>query len=490
MSVLRILLALSALVPAASSAAIVGRLDRADATAALGWACVEGDATRTLEVRIETRASDALEWSPVETVPAHGQRDDVLASGLCDAGEDARWHGFELTTWPAAMLAVDAAHEVRAVALDGGTGSVLPGAATIAFRESGFPTRAVWRTDYDDPEQREVTLLGCVFPYEGANRRGNEALDPRMMNAGATVTVPWVRHPERGGTEPDWCVMNGPADHRAWSSSNAATNAPEWPLADFWVVSANSEPAYSRTQGGPPGQSEPVNAGGVYGVDADAHSFTLSIDNRPPYTGDDFPFLSIGASQGHGIDGLVARVATSGADRVLEYTITPLRMTDAVDEYGRAHYHDVNLFVEATWGGYKRLVYVSFASPVVGTRRWWNWNVLESFWFPGGEINFLGWRELRACAGIDPAGVPAIDASSIGTAHAVRLPLRALFECVESRAPALGWTVPRDPSLPIAITGVHLGLEQADYQPGSGMAVRFSRPTVSGAPPLFADGFE
>ncbi len=105
---------------------------------------------------------------------------------------------------------------------------------------------------------------------------------------------------------PVWCLRNDPNNSASWywSQPNSATNAGSWPMSNYWVISPNNELAYSKVQSGPPSQSQPVNAGGLYSLSTASNYFYLGINNSGAgYHLADTPFLSFGAQMGRGVSG-------------------------------------------------------------------------------------------------------------------------------------------------------------------------------------------
>lgn len=469
---------------------VIGQVDYADHVSIVGWACLAGDAETQLSIELWAHDLDQQRWTRLAVETANRPRLDIERAGVCGSGSGAGAHGFEYTVLPESLIAERSTLELRAYVAQGGTPLPLPGGATVSFKTAGLPSKSdVWRTDYDNPAQRVVSMLSCIWPYKGANaNEATDSRDPLFLHAGPTLLTPWERHPGVFAL-PNYCVQNTAGDDArwAWSRSNAATNASGWPRANYWVVSANNELAYSTTQSGPPGQSEALNQGGLYTLRAEDGGFVLGLRHQSPdYSIDDTPFLSIGAQTGRGVSGPLAWVEPTGADTWLQFSVAE-RVRSNRDP---GDYHDIIAFIELMWGGYKRYLAVSLMQTGLRHQYHWNWNVLESFWFPGGEFVLLGSETIRTRCDLTGAELPAIAADApiaYGKAQSVAVPIRALLECIEREdlsnlhaglGTRIAWSTPRPRDLPLAITGIHLAIEQGPNRPESEMLTWFSKPKL------------
>jgi hypothetical protein len=310
----------------------LGNVDAVDQQSVLGWACYTGDANTKLSVELWAIDASTGGWVYIATAAADKQQTDVGRTGSCGSGLESNYHGFELAIYPDNILNRNKSYSVYAYHRP--TGQLLAGGGrTVSFPESGLSTSGYWRTDFDDPNLRLPALRSCIWPFLGANQRGDANDDPlRLDGAGAT----W-RHgpsaPLQFVTPSNWCLTydtlraNPPSP---WSQSNSATNAPSWPTGNFWVVSANNEPAYSQLNSGPPNQSLPLNAGAVYSVSATGDAFVLGVDNTQTpkdihgnvIVNGGAPYISIGAQMGRGSAGALAFVDPGGPDTYLEFSAT------------------------------------------------------------------------------------------------------------------------------------------------------------------------
>ena len=343
---LLIVLSLSLTISAAGQS-VIGSLDIANQTTMIGWACVPGDASTKVTVDLLAWDPDRKVWVLIGTERADKARDNIGNTGICGKGEESFYHGFEYTILPNNLMKEGSSYDLRAYVNDGPNYRQLSGHGSASFVTSGLPTSSIWRTDYDDPDARSVSMVSCIWPFKGANGRGNTDPDPLHLHAGATMITSW--EPEVPGVlaGPNWCIRNDPSDPSSWpwSSSNSATNeSGPWPTTNYWVVSANKEIAYSKTQSGPPSQSASINGGGVYSVSMTNDTFQLGVDNRgSDYRDVDFPFLSLGSEMGRGVSGPLAWLEDT-SEIYLEFQVLPL-------VHSSGHFHDIYVNVEFMWGG-------------------------------------------------------------------------------------------------------------------------------------------
>lgn len=457
---------------------VSGSVDAVDQQSVLGWACYSGDPNTKLSVELWAIDASTGGWVYITTAAADKQQTDVGRAGMCGSGLESSYHGFELAIYPDNMLSRNKNYSVYAYHRP--TGQLLGGGGrSVGFPESGLPTSGYWRTDFDDPNLRSPALLSCIWPFLGANQRGDANDDPLWLTAGATWRYgPWA--PLQFVTPSNWCitydtVKANPAS--SWAQSNSATNAPYWPTGNFWVVSANNEPAYSQLNSGPPNQSLPLNAGAVYSLGATGDGFVLGADNTQTpkdiygnviVTGAT-PYLSIGAQMGRGSPGALAFVDPGGPDTFLEFSATKNLEAGTVNPY-----HAMFAYIEGMWGGAKRMIGVSLQSQATG-RVHWNWNVSPSFFYPGAELNFISIDDLVSHCNLQNASVQKMDGVPVGITLNYSIPLRGLFQCIDNNWVAgLGWTAARPTSQPLLISGIHLAIEQGPQRPDNRMQVTYS----------------
>jgi len=457
-----------------------GSLDAVDQKAARGWACYPGDPASKLSVELWAIDASTGEWVYITATTADKQQTDVGRTGVCGSGLESNYHGFELAIYPDNILNRDKNYSVYAYFRP--TGQFLAGGGrVVAFPESGLPSSGYWRTDFDDPSLRSPALLSCVWPFFGANQRGDTDNDPLWLYAGATLYE--SSPPLQFVTPSNWCITFDPVRANPpspWAESNSATNAPSWPTDNFWVVSANNEPAYSQLNSGPPNQSMPLNAGAVYSVSATDGAFVLGADNtRTPRDTqgnvvlDGTPFLAIGAEMGRGSAGALAFVDPGGSDSYLEFSATKNLEIGTIKPY-----HAMVVFIEGMWGGAKRTIGVTLQEQS-SSRSHWNWNVYPSFYYPGAEINFISVDDLVSRCNLQNASVQKMDGVPVGVTLNYSFPLRGLFQCVDNGlVSGLAWTAARPSGQPLLISGIHLSIEQGPYRPDNVMQVTYSVPRL------------
>jgi hypothetical protein len=462
---------------------VAGSVDAVDQQSVLGWACYTGDANSKLSVELWAIDGSTGGWVYVATAVADKQQTAVGSSGQCGSGLESNYHGFELAVYPDHILNRNKHYLVYAYHRP--TDQLLAGGGrAVGFPESGLPTSGYWRTDFDDPNLRSPALLSCIWPFPGANQRGDANDDPLWLDgAGATWSY-GPSAPLQFVSPSNWCIHYDTARANpplSWAQSNSATSAPDWPTANFWVVSANNEPAYSQLNSGPPNQSMPLNAGGVYSVAAVGDGFVLGLDNtRTPkdssgnviVTGGT-PYLSIGAQMGRGSAGALAFVDPGGPDTYLEFSATKNVEIGAANPY-----HAMYAFIEAMWGGIKRMIVVSLQPQATG-RAHWNWNVYPSLFYPGAELNFISIDDLVSHCGLQNASAQKMDGVPVGVTLNFSIPIRGLFQCIDDQlVPALAWTAARPASRPLLVSGIHLAIEQGPGRPDNRMQVTYSTPRL------------
>ncbi len=457
---------------------IIGNLDRVDTQVASGWACIQGNPDTQLyaQILVTDQFGSTLGYT---SQFARMQRIDVGLSGLCGAAGNANshYHGFEFPLFmPGADLVRNKLLTVG-IYLSDTTGLQKSFVSQVSFPESGLPTSFVFRTDYNDFEKKIPALASCPWPSLGANLRpGDNVPFTRPIIAGGSGVNPSQEN--LGFVSPNPLCITYPTDQSAlaslagWSNSNAYAGGPNgqviwskkgdpWPTSNYWVVHANVEPAFRMrnvpgANSGPPSQSEPIN-GGLFQVSSTSNALKLKIDNSAS-TKQNLPFVSVGAQMGRG-RGAIAYLPPA-AETFLEF--------DLVKDANSAPntYSAVNVFLEVTVKGAKHWVWLALQQPISGYYQW-NWNVLDSFFYPGAELNIFTASEINAfCGAVFPGAytsIPSLVGVPIGQATQYKIPLRALFSCVESLRGDRTWEV-NDSSSTLMLSGVHFGIETDNQQ--------------------------
>lgn len=466
---LAIVLVVAAARPAHAQS-VSGNLDVVDQQSVLGWTCNAGDPNTKLSIELWAWDPTVGVWTFIGTTTANKQRTDVGRAGVCGTGLESNYHGFEWPIYPDSILIKNKSYSIYAYYRP--TNQFLNGSPrSVGFPESGLPTSGFWRTDLDDPNNRQPALLSCIWPFLGANQRGNTDSDPLWIANGAGATWPngLPSGVTLGFTTPSTrCLTFDPqASTPSWPQSNSATNAPSWPSSNFWVIHANYEPAYSMMNSGPPGQSQPLNAG-LYSLSTggSSTSFTLGINNQnKPGNLDGIPFLSFGAQMGRGSAGPLVVFDPSTTETFLQFNATK-----NIDVVSSRNYHFMGAYIEAMWGGAKRMVVVTLQQQTTA-RVHWDWNAFPSFFYPGGEIDFISLDDLLSRCHINAGS--KLDGVATGSPRSYSIPIGGVFQCASS---ILGWTVSRSASTPLFVTGVHLAIELPDGDRSSMLNVTYTTP--------------
>ena len=229
----------------------------------------------------------------------------------------------------------------------------------------------------------------------------------------------------------------------SWLGCLSYPSSPYFSLNDpgetYWVVVANSDPAFDQCNDGPPGLSHAIRdpiadpRPSLYKlamerlpsgarrahliINASNHPFRC---DRPGYKHGPhsvFPFLSLGAHAGHG---QATSVATMNRDRgpgngplvrwtawtlaYLPFGCDPAKGTELCFAKGvHAGFYGI-----ASWDGVKHMLFVNTISegdletgdqPPARTR--WNWPLRDSFYYPGAEVAMVSSAHLARLCGID-----------------------------------------------------------------------------------------
>jgi hypothetical protein len=510
-------------------ASAVGGITQVDAASAFGWACIPGDANT--KVTITVGLWDGISVIKEAQILADKQMLDIGRAGICgDPGNvEAYYHGFE---WPV-FVPDDKAiknkyYDFKAfVATGTNPYTQLIDTRRVGYIESGMPASRTWRTDYDNNTLTQPSLVSCVWPFHGANQRVWTSPVPQhpfsrpVIGGGGTPggayldastgTIIAGSYGNIGFNSPNIFCINYPATAELpppWSASNsAAGNAsgfmwppgvasqPQWPTANYWVVHTNNEISYQlvdqpgtgwKASSGPPSQSEPVT-GGLYSVSTAVNAvsningdFKLNIDNANTAHKGKLPWLSVGAQMGRGVEGPLTFIDPTGAETFLEFDIQKTAAPVIPPPPAKPDYHAINVLVEAIFGGAKRQIWITLQEEISG-RYQWNWNIAQSFFYPGADLNLFTPREILACGNL-PTGtkVPDLATAPVGARRSYSIPIRAIFTCLDSVSslwPRYWGISPIGFSRPMLISGIHVGIETGP-SPTTKLGVLFTPPRL------------
>ena len=343
---------------------------------------------------------------------------------------------------------------------------------------------------------RNAVPDGCAF----------SVLDPLNEIFGCPG-LSWIRDKANG--QPGWTGMQL---HRTCGSNSTALGPAGTPVGDswlgcltypgspyfslnspqsqYWVIVANSEPAYDQCNDGPPGLSHTIRdplvdpAPALYKVameklesgarrahlivNASNHPFRC---DRPGYKQGPhsvFPFLSLGAHRGHGQEGPVA-VMNRGLPQRVQWTsrtwgYAPFGCDAAKGrELCFAQGVHAGFYAMSSWNGVKRLLFVDLVSegdldygrgPPGKTH--WNWPIAESLYYPGAELAYLTSDLLATHCSID---VPRLPLDGLWADYSVDV--TALFACAGELA-LFSSPLPADGN--VALDGFHWYLESVGTQ--------------------------
>jgi hypothetical protein len=283
-------------------------------------------------------------------------------------------------------------------------------------------------------------------------------------------------------------------------ASNARSSHPDWPLKSFWAVSANVENALLNPQctSGPPNQSLPImrpGEDGVFGLIAlpdteggkpDRMKMHMVVNSahwsecrNESYGG---PYLAISALADRGNNGILTYLNRAGQPTKLSFGMT-LMDVDSVPPAtrgapdGSKRYSQGHVWLEATWGGIKRWVFIELVpdtrlAPSNGGG-WadvhvrFNWHMYNSMLYPGADYIYKSGTILSTQCSSERLTIPVLDRSATYVNPATRdrsrhdytIDIQAVFDCLNRRGE---WGASPMPSHPIPVTGISFAIEQDD----------------------------
>ena len=454
-------------------AELLGYHDGTTASATWGWACDSANPQRRMTVVLKALVGGVL--TEIGTATADRSRLDVANANVCGGSSDAN-HGFVFTRYPQSV--VDGrTHDIYAYAqMPDGTLRLLDSSPqNLSLIPYGVWDQGLldgrWRTDY-------------------FNRSTASAGDPLLLDAGPDGQC-WLSAAPIVGGGPSPTGTGCLTLPTTYTASNAASSDGAFGASSFWVVSANSEPAYlAPYNSGPPDQTDPISApgAGLYAVavlpdnegGAPLRKKAHLIINKlldPDVRHDKGAFLSYGIQSDWGNGhGAVTVLRAAPAPKVLRFAAT---LFDIAPDPAADHVNLAYVFIEAQWEGVKRWAYISLLDRnfPVNARYSFNWNILQGVWFPGADIVFRDADRLDSeCReripdwnGDVPMLVPAPTFQSrLNTARRTyRIDLEQLFTCLSG-----AFLAPMPPQGPVQVTGIHFAIEQ-DFRHDNYMWVAF-----------------
>jgi hypothetical protein len=330
-----------------------------------------------------------------------------------------------------------------------------------------------WRTDYDNP------VAGTQLAPLSSS--------PTPLWPSVPFAVPFV---------PQDAVF-------PFSFSRGFFGAPNEP---FWVISANTEAVFLKSLGDPLGLGLPrfCNAGPpnqtqyVFDDPTDSEIYALNVRpyheiNKPHknrvllsqrvsgirnsacQSAAQVPYLSYGVHAGRGSPSpalAYIQQGTRATEPVLEAGIKILNDSGVPGQYAGVQ-------IVANWQGKPRMIQINLwerlkndGTPenIAPVNLKWNWNIQESFWYPGAEIVYTDAQDLRTrLENQDPSNPCRAYRDDIvlpnsgyawsgwtqGTGRQrIRINLNSLFKCVGGVFDDFN-----QQTGPIAITGIHFFIE-------------------------------
>jgi len=261
-----------------------------------------------------------------------------------------------------------------------------PSSKSYGFWDQGLNVQT-WRSDY--ASANPTLLYGpCLYTY---------GPDP-IVNAGSTDgTTPY-----RTSSNPAPCVWSSSPPYAAqnwYSSSQYVAGNPHWILAN------NSGCVFSPL--GPPNQTFPWIAPGAPGAAFSINALTSASDpaignhnvvsliynHNTTYGAPDCgPYLAFGSSSTHGNVQPIALMDAAGYHR------PHLKFNESVfDSDGQSYGHARLVLSTSGWSdNIKRMIQIDLAETNFTrnlglenySKAWWNWNLKNSYYYPGAVIAY------------------------------------------------------------------------------------------------------
>jgi len=246
--------------------------------------------------------------------------------------------------------------------------------------------------------------------------------------------------------------------------------------SNFWVLSMNNESWWDHdlstgvpTNPGAPNWSLPrVEPGsGIMGFKPivwieggeNFYRFHLVLNQTfsNPQGAGALPFLSIGAAANRGNGGVMGYMNSPGSPNILMWNS---KVWDVLENSQSNYWASVHfVYTTAEWGGKTRMLFVAlyhesdlngaelhFSDATNGTHSHWNWQMQESFYYPGADIAFMDAEDVNALCGF-----PMTRLRNVGENATYAVFLQALYRCASD----LDLFDSDMPVTPVPITGVY-----------------------------------
>lgn len=330
---------------------------------------------------------------------------------------------------------------------------------TLGLWDDGFKIGRV-RTDFNSPtkgtEENPLTLTACHFAGD----------DPYLITAGAS-----------------WGMRGCKTTPVAFENSNSYTNGEDWPKNNFWVLSVNNEPAYSTDfNSGPPDQSLPISkpGKGIIGLDivkdGESGSCEAIMDLDHAFVKEEgaegmIPFLSIGADSNRGNGQLITLLNPENKDvkQKIQFTVRMDAVRNMVVNKTAGMFWFI---VSAKWEGIYRMVFVPLyyfhglekpEDRKMVNHGHWNWNIEESFFYPGGDLIYFQPEGLKA------NGMPIEEITEVGKEYTYTIDIQRIFELASKNSYGKSFDIPLPKDRKdIPVTGIHWAAEM--YGPNARLA--------------------
>lgn len=252
------------------------------------------------------------------------------------------------------------------------------------------------------------------------------------------------------------------------------------PGSNYWMLTANDDPAFDQCNPGPPNASESIVTLSQYGLfkaEAQTNSsgnqrinLMLNENQSPEYCSkvggdqENIPFIAFGAQSDKGNGGPVATIGNNPLydnSSVLNFRARlharlPFECdTGSVSCNSSSHGVHAGVYFIAEWDDVPKLVFVNLYANGNGIfadhpdqllLSKWNWPIYESAYWPGGEIISVGHNSVCA-SHLDPI--------TTSTARNYSIDIGDIFRCLNTQG-AFGTSLPTSG---VDIEGVHWFIE-------------------------------
>lgn len=277
---------------------------------------------------------------------------------------------------------------------------------------------------------------------------------------------------------PSWNIKECKTHPVAYPASNSFTTVSEWPQDRYWVLSVNNEPAYGiGVNSGPPNQSLPLltPGNGVFGLEVledvngveRGKKILLSLDHGFAEKGTEgyIPFLGLGAEKdrGNGMPITILNARNKSIPHKIAFELEMLKE----ENIGRKGSGGVFWFIAtAHWQGKNRMVFIALYHNGINHKRaggpfihrHWNWNIKESFYYPGGDLVYMDAEDIL----FSEQTIKRI--KHVGEKVSYVIDLQEVFSLASVNPQNIAFDAPLPENGEVEVTGVHWAVEMTGVE--------------------------